>query len=259
MSAESPTRSGNPPKTRNWLGSRLAQRIQRFARPQHRADRQQVLDHIGRTDAGQRALLVVARHRRRDLDDRLGRGELEFARGGFETGRRAGLPDPGQRRLEFARRLGRAVADRAIARPAAARRGGSGPAAPANCLRPGTARAGGTSAAPDRRCAAAPRRLPRRRARPCAIARARRWRPQRPRRARWRARTPASAAPAPAAGAARDSPSAARSMSGSCARCGYACVARTAKRVHRDHKSERVKKAFRNNEMQAGRGRFRSN
>ena len=83
---------------------------------------------------------------------------------------------------------------------------------------------------PDRLSAAAPPRLPRSRARPCAIARARRWRRRCLRRARWRARTPASAAPAPEAGAGRDSPSAARSMSGSCARYGCVC-SRTSKRA----------------------------
>ena len=109
-------------------GKPAAERIHRLARPQNRADRQQILDDIGRADAGQRPMPVVARRRRGDLDDRFGCGELEFAGRGLEACGRAGLPDLGQRRFECARGLGRAVAARAIARPAAARRGGSGPA-----------------------------------------------------------------------------------------------------------------------------------
>ena len=62
----------------------------------------------------------------------------------------------------------------AIARSAAARRGGSVLAGPENCPRRETARAGETTAAPDRRCARAPRPLPPPCARSCAIARARR-------------------------------------------------------------------------------------
>ena len=38
--------------TRIWPGILAAERIQRLARPQHAADRQQVLDDIGRTDPG---------------------------------------------------------------------------------------------------------------------------------------------------------------------------------------------------------------
>ena len=206
-----------------------AERVERFAGLQHRADRQQVLDHVRRTDAGQRALLVAAGTGVAILTiaSAAARWNLRTAASSPATSRfRASAPAPPRIRAPArARRRGPA-----IARPAAATRGGSGPAAPENCLRPETAPAGGTTAAPDRRCAAAP---PRRfRARSCAIARARRWRPRRPRRVRWRARTPASAAPATAAEAARDNPSAARSMSGSCAR--YACLCRAdGKRVHR--------------------------
>ena len=87
-----------------------AEGFQRLARLQHRADRQQVLDHVGRTDAGQRALLVAAGHRRDELDDRVGRGELEFADRRFDARGRFRLPGAGQRRFEFARRLRRAVA-----------------------------------------------------------------------------------------------------------------------------------------------------
>ena len=197
------------------------------------ADRQQILDDIGRADAGQRPLPVVARDRRGDLDDRFGRGELEFAGRGFEAGRRAALPDLGQRRFECARGLGRAIA----AQPLPDRQQRRTPDLPGPdrkiALDEKRLERTDTTAAPDRRSADAPRRLPRFRARPCAVARARNWRRRCPRHARWRARTPASAAPATAAGAGRDSPSAARSMSGSCAWCGYACVMWTAKRVRR--------------------------
>ena len=96
------------------------------------------------------------RHGRGDPDDRLRRGELEFADRGFKIGGRfrfrASAPAPLRIRAPArARRRGSA-----IARPAAAMRGGSGPAAAESCLRPETAPADGTAAAPDRRCAAAP-------------------------------------------------------------------------------------------------------
>ena len=91
-------------------GQLAVEAVQRFAGLQHRADRQQVLDHVGGTDAGQRALLVAAGRGRGDLEDRIGRGELELADRHFDTGCRSGFPYPGQRRFEFARLLGRAVA-----------------------------------------------------------------------------------------------------------------------------------------------------
>ena len=234
-------RSANSAKTRRNVGKPSVEGFQRLAGLQNRADRQQILDHLGRTDAGQRALLVAV-HRRGDLADRIRRGALELADRRFEL---ADVPvsrirpaPPRIRAPDRARRRGSA-----IARPAATTRGGSGPAVPENCPRRETAPADGTAAAPDRRCAAAP---PRRfRARSCAIARARSWRPRRLRRVRWRARTPASATPATAAEAARDNLSAARSMSGSCARLQL-CVARTAIASTGHHKSAGVKKSLRN-------------
>ena len=83
----SPRRSGNR-ETPAWLGQPAAEGFQRLAGLQHRADRQQILDDIGRADTGQRTLLVVAGHRRGDLDDRIRRGELELADRGFEAGGR---------------------------------------------------------------------------------------------------------------------------------------------------------------------------
>src|SRR6185437_7706005 len=118
-----------------------------------------------------------------------------------------------------------------------------GPAASGSCLRPETAPMCGTPAGPDRRFAAGP--LHRFRERPCAVARARGSRPKCPRRARWRVRTHASATPAPAAEAVRDILSAARSMSGSCAR--YACMRRGPQnRTTGHHKRAGVKKSFSN-------------
>src|SRR5207245_4096477 len=113
-----------------------------------------------------------------------------------------------------------------MAIPPAARGGGPGPAVPRHCRRPGTARSDGTTAAPDRRCAETHHLHLRRRGRSCAALRALSWRRSDLRRVRWRARTPASAAPAIEAEAVRDIPSAVRSMFGSCARYAHS-VART--------------------------------
>src|SRR5436190_7802957 len=105
----------------------------------------------------------------------------------------------------------------AIAKPGAAMSDGFDPAAPVHFLLAETVRAVGTITEPDLRCVVA---LPgRSRARRCAIVPVQSWRPWCLRRVRWRARTPASAAPAIAAEAARDNPSAARWMSDSCAGC----------------------------------------
>ena len=204
-------------------GKPAVEGIECFAGLQHRADRQHILDHLGRTDTGQRALMVAVGHRRGDLEDRIRRRVLKLADGYLEIGRSSRFPAPGPARLRIPAPDRARPRGSAIARPAATTRGGSDPAAPKHCLRPEMVRAGGTAGGPDRRCAAAP---PRRfRARSCAIVRARRWQPWCLRPVRWRVRTPASAAPAPAAEAARDSLSAARSMSGSCAR--YGCVLRS--------------------------------
>ncbi len=200
----------------------IVEGIQRFAALQNRADRQQILDHLGRTDARQRALLVAAGTGVAMLTIASAAASWNLRIAASRPADRSGLPDPGQRRFEFARLARARRRGSAIATPATATHAGSDPAEPEYCLRRETAPADGTAAVPDRRCAAAPP-LPRFRARPCAIARARSWRPRRLRRVRWRARTPASAAPAPAAEAARDNPSAARSMSGSCARCACSC------------------------------------
>ncbi len=182
--------------------------------------------------------------RRGDLADRIRRGALEFADRDFKRGGCHRCRGPGQRRLEFARLIGRAVADQPL--PHRQQRSAADLARPhaENCPRPETVPADGTTAAPDRRCAAASAR--RFRARSCAIAPARSWQPRRLRPARWRARTPASATPATAAEAARDNPSAARSMSGSMRRYARLCCAdgKCASTGH--HKSPGVKKSFRN-------------
>ena len=99
---------------RKFAGKPAAEAVQCFAGLQDRADRQHILDHIGRTDAGQRARLVAAAHRRGNLEDRIRRGELEFADRSLKTGRRSGFPHQGQRRFEFARLVGRAVADQPL-------------------------------------------------------------------------------------------------------------------------------------------------
>ncbi len=90
-------------------GKPAVEAVQRFASLQNRADRQQILDHIGRTDAGQRALLVLAGHGHGNLVDRIRRRELEFTDRRLETGRRPGFPHQGQRRFEFACLVRRAV------------------------------------------------------------------------------------------------------------------------------------------------------
>ena len=87
-----------------------AQRVERFPGPQHSPDRQQILDDIGRADARQHALGILARHRRRDLRDRLACGRLEFAGRGFETGIRTALPGIENRGFECACGVSRAVA-----------------------------------------------------------------------------------------------------------------------------------------------------
>src|ERR1700675_8239 len=103
----------------------------------------------------------------------------------------------------------------ATAIPATAMSDKYGRAAP-NCLRQETDPVGGTAGPPPRRCAALnlprdPLRLPQVLAPPGlgrldATVRAPVSRSWSPRRVRWRARTPASAAPATAAEAVRDNP-----------------------------------------------------
>ena len=198
--------------------------VERFAGLQNRADRQQVLDHI-RADRRGPARACRRRRRRNKLADRIRRRALEFAR-----------PRPRDRRMF--RRLairasaasksracvGRAVADQPL--PDRQQRGAADLARPhaENCRRPETVPAGGTAAAPDRRCAAALVLIGSAHDLAQLLEHEGR-RPWRLRRARWRARTPASAAPATAAEAARDNLSAARSMSGSCARNARLCCA----------------------------------
>ena len=171
--------------TRSKLGSRppSVSSASRACRTEPIGSRSSIT--LGGPIAGQRALLSPPRSRRGDLDDRVRRGVLELADRDFEIGRRSGFPHLVQRGFEFPRLHRARRRGSAIAIPAAARRGGSDPAAPEHCLRPETARAGGTAAGPDRRCAAAPPR--RSRARSCAIVRARRWRRWCLRPVRWRA------------------------------------------------------------------------
>ena len=84
-------------------GKPAVEGVQRFAGLQDRADRQQVLDHIGRTDPRQGTLLVAAGDRSRDLVDRIRRGELKLAHRHFELGRGSIFPYPGQREASNSR------------------------------------------------------------------------------------------------------------------------------------------------------------
>ena len=95
-------------------GKPAAEGVERFAGLQDERDRQQIRDHIGRTDAGQRALLVAALHRRGNLEDCISGCELQFADRRFEIGRRAAVARRPEHRFEFARLLRRAVADQPL-------------------------------------------------------------------------------------------------------------------------------------------------
>ena len=82
----------------------------RLARLQHRADRRQIFDHVRRADAGQRALLVVAGHRRHELTIACAAASWKLRDSGFDGGGHAGLAGRRQRGLELARGFRRAVA-----------------------------------------------------------------------------------------------------------------------------------------------------
>ena len=175
---------------------------------------------LGATDAGQRALVVTAGWRG-DPEDRICDGEPAACGPPL---RAAGRRRPPRSVPTLARIRAPGRAHRrgpTIAIPASARCGGSVPGRVGDIAvdqkrleRPEQEPRDILGAAAMLRASASPSG----RARPCAIVPARGWRRRHPRRARSRARTPASAAPALAAEAARDSPSAARSMSGPCAR-----------------------------------------